>query len=308
MCRDNLINRRNGVLFMKTLILFNPLSGNGGAESKASLLKAEYEQFSEVTTLDVTKVDDLPPLANEYSEDDLIILCGGDGTLNHFVYDTECIDLKCDVLYCAVGTGNDFLRDVGKSVDDKPFSVKEYLRDLPVVEINGKKSRFLNGIGFGIDGYCCEEGDRLKAADPGKAVNYAGIAIKGVLGKFKPRNAVVTVDGVEYKYPSVWIAATMHGKYYGGGMMCAPEQDRLNREGKNTLVVWYGSGKIKTLMRFSSIFKGEHIKYTDMIAVHTGHEITVRFDSPCPLQIDGETLLNVTEYSVSAKAAKKATV
>lgn len=291
---------------MKTLILFNPLSGNGGAVSKADQLKAEYEQLGEVSVLDVTKVNDLPPLIDEYSGDDLIIICGGDGTLNRFVYDTESTNLKCDVLYCAVGTGNDFLRDIGKTVDDKPFSVKQYICNLPIVEINGVKCRFLNGIGFGIDGYCCEMGDKCKAEAPEKPVNYAGIAVKGVLGKFKPRNAIVTVDGVEYKYPMVWIAATMHGKYYGGGMMCAPQQDRLNEDGINTLVVWFGSGKIKTLMRFSSIFKGEHIKYTDMIAVHTGHNITVRFDAPCPLQIDGETRLNVTEYSVSATVLKKA--
>ena len=287
---------------MKTLILYNPLSGNGGAEAKAEELKKLYEAQGELVALDVTKIDDLPPILADYGEGDVIILCGGDGTLNRFVYDTEGVQFKCEILYYAVGTGNDFLRDVNKTVDDAPFSVKEYIRDLPIVEIDGKKSRFLNGIGFGIDGYCCEEGDRLKAANPDKAVNYAGIAIKGVLGKFKPRNAIVTVDGVEYKYPMVWIAATMHGKYYGGGMMCAPQQDRLNADGTNTVVVWYGSGKIKTLTRFSSIFKGEHIKYTDMIAVHTGHEVSVRFDSPCPLQIDGETRLNVTEYAVHAKA------
>lgn len=286
---------------MKTLILYNPLSGNGGAEARAEALKKLYEAQGELVVLDITKIDDLPPILADYGEDDVIILCGGDGTLNRFVYDTEGMQFKCEILYSAIGTGNDFLRDVNKTVDDAPFSIKEYIRNLPIVEIDGKKCRFLNGIGFGIDGYCCEEGDRLKAANPGKAVNYAGIAIKGVLGKFKPRNAVVTVDGVEYKYPMVWIAATMHGKYYGGGMMCAPLQDRLNTDSTNTVVVWYGSGKFKTLTRFSSIFKGEHVKYSDMIAVHTGRDVTVRFDSPCPLQIDGETRLGVTEYKVTTK-------
>lgn len=293
---------------MKTLILYNPLSGKGGAETKAKELKALYEQDSEVTVMDVTKQDDLPPILSEYGAEDRVVLCGGDGTLNRFVYDTEGALPACDVLYFAEGTGNDFLRDLEKSVDTPPFSIKEYLTDLPIVEINGKKSRFLNGIGFGIDGYCCEEGDRLKAKDPEKPVNYTAVAIKGLLGRFKPRNATVTVDGVEYHYPKVWIAATMHGRFYGGGMMCAPEQNRLAEDRKNTLVVWYGSGKLKTLTAFPSIFKGEHVKHTDMIAVHTGHEITVRFDSPCPLQVDGETVLNVTEYQVTAKAPVMAQV
>ena len=54
-------------------------------------------------------------------------------------------------------------------------------------------------------------------------------------------------------------------------------------------------------MVFPTIFKGEHVGHTEMVEVHTGHEIKVEFDVPCALQIDGETILGVTEYSVSAK-------
>ncbi len=291
---------------MNTLILYNPLSGNGGAEAKANELKACYAEMGEVTLHDITKVDELPPLLAEYGEDDQAIICGGDGTLNRFVYETEGVKIACDILYSAVGTGNDFLRDLDKSIDEKPFTVKKYLENLPIVEVKGKKYRFLNGIGFGIDGYCCEVGDKMKAEHPDKSVNYTAIAIKGLLGKYKPSNATVTVDGVEHKYSKVWIAATMHGRFYGGGMMCAPEQDRLNEDGTNTLVVWYGSGKLKTLMKFSSIFKGEHVQYTDMIAVHKGHDITVKFNKPTALQIDGETVLGVTEYKVTAPVKVKA--
>ena len=83
-------------------------------------------------------------------------------------------------------------------------------------------------------------------------------------------------------------------------MMTAPQQDRNNPEGKLSVVVMHGSGKLKTLMVFPSIFKGEHISHTEMEEVLTGKEITVRFDSPAALQIDGETVKNVSEYSVKA--------
>ena len=92
----------------------------------------------------------------------------------------------------------------------------------------------------------------------------------------------------------------MKGRYYGGGMMTAPAQDRLNPKGEVTIVVMHGSGKFKTLRVFPSIFKGEHIKHTEMCAVHTGRHISVTFDEPASLQIDGETVLNVTKYSVKA--------
>lgn len=51
-------------------------------------------------------------------------------------------------------------------------------------------------------------------------------------------------------------------------------------------------------MVFPSIFKGEHIKHTEMSKVFTGHDITVEFDRPTALQIDGETVTDVTSYTV----------
>ena len=131
-----------------------------------------------------------------------------------------------------------------------------------------------------------------------KDINYAGIAIKGLLFHYKPTNAVVTVDGVRHEFKKVWLAPTMNGRFYGGGMMPTPEQVRNG--GKLSTMLFHGSGKIKTLAIFPSIFKGGHVKHTEMVEILTGHDIEVRFDRPCALQIDGETIRNVTSYSVHA--------
>ena len=53
-------------------------------------------------------------------------------------------------------------------------------------------------------------------------------------------------------------------------------------------------------MAFPSIFKGEHVKKTNMITIITGKEINVKFNEPTPCQIDGETVTGVSEYSVKA--------
>ena len=173
------------------------------------------------------------------------------------------------------------------------------------VTVNGKTSYFINGIGYGIDGYCCEEGDKLKEKSD-KPVDYTAIAIKGLLFHFKPRNAKVTVDGVTKEYKKVWIAPTMKGRFYGGGMMVAPEQDRFDPEGMVSFAPLYNSGALHTLMIFPSIFKGEHVKHTKQVEVLRGHEITVEFDRPTALQIDGETVLGVTSYTVkTGKTANK---
>ena len=278
----------------KGYVLYNPLAGDRDHAENRTVLEVVREEPLEYC--DMTRMGDYRTLFAQMDRADFLVLMGGDGTLNRFVNDTEGMDLPGQILYFPTGTGNDFALDVGEGLLSDPFPVEEYLRDLPTVEVKGKKRRFLNGVGFGIDGYCCQVGDELKQI-PGKTVNYAAIAVKGLLFHFRPANAVVTVDGREYKYNKVWIAPTMHGRYYGGGMMAAPDQNRQDPEGKLSLVLIHGAGRLRTLCAFPGIFKGTHVRRKAMVEVLTGHEITVEFDRPCALQIDGETVWNVTEYT-----------
>ena len=98
----------------------------------------------------------------------------------------------------------------------------------------------------------------------------------------------------------------MKGRFYGGGMMPTPAQDRNDPEKKLSVMIFYGKGRLKTLMAFPSIFKGEHIKHEKMVAIHSGSEISVSFDSPAAVQIDGETILGVTSYKAMAKVPAEA--
>ena len=280
----------------KGYVIYNPLSGNGKTKEDAKLLQMFLDDEPEY--YDMTHITNYAAFLAGLNKDDYLVIVGGDGTLNRFVNDTDGLEISQEILYFPTGTGNDFAKDMGMGENPRPIT--EYLKNLPSVEVNGKHYRFINGVGFGIDGYCCQVGDELRKR-PGKKVNYTAIAIKGLLFHFAPRNATVTVDGNEYTYRKVWIAPTMHGKFYGGGMIPTPAQDR--NSGKLSVRLFHGAGRLRTLCVFPSIFKGEHIKHTKMVAVHTGNEITVEFDRPTPLQIDGETILGVTKYT--AHAAKE---
>ena len=282
---------------MKNYVLYNPLAGHGKSQDYLDTLKTELD--GEIVMQDVTKIDDYESFLSALSEEDVITICGGDGTLNRFVNNVDAESIKNRIYYYASGSGNDFLRDIATGDDGKVIEINKYLEHLPTVDINGKSYKFINGVGYGIDGYCCEVGDELKAKSD-KPVNYTMIAIKGLLFHYKPTDATVIVDGKEYTYKKVWIAPTMNGRCYGGGMIPTPKQDRLNKDRTVSLMVFYGKSKLKTLMIFPSIFKGEHVKHTEAVAIHEGKEITVRFDHPTPLQIDGETILGVTEYKVHA--------
>ena len=278
-------------------ILYNPKAGNDRGQNEAHRLDTIWND-KKLEYVDITGISDIRSYLEGLPSETVVVLAGGDGTLNHFINDLNGEAPARDIYFLAAGSGNDFLRDVEHTRDDPPFLINPYIQNLPTVTVNGMTRFFLNGIGYGIDGYCCEVGDkqRLKSDKP---VNYTAIAIKGLLFGYRRTRADVCVDGDTRSYRSVWLAPTMKGRYYGGGMMCAPGQDRLNPDGSVSAMIMTGKSKLKTLMVFPSIFKGKHVAHEEMVTIRPGHEITVRFNRPTALQIDGETVLGVTEYSVS---------
>lgn len=275
-------------------ILYNPLSNNGQGEAEVKSLSNKLES-NELIFKDITKIGDIKAFINSLGADEKIIIAGGDGTLNHFLNDIDGMDIKTDVLFFATGSGNDFIASVGVAKGNL-VPLNPFFGKLPTVTVNGKDYKFINGVGFGIDGYCCEVGDDMRATTD-KPINYTSIAIKGLLFHFKPVNATVTVDGKTERFERVWLAPTMFGRFYGGGMIPTPDQKR--EDGTVSTMVYHGCGKLKALMVFPNIFKGEHVKEEKIVKIYKGHSVTVEFDKPTALQIDGETIRNVTSYSVT---------
>ncbi len=264
--------------------LYNSLANNG--------IRPKVEAGIEL--IDAVGMD-YPEYIRKMDPQDEIVLVGGDGTLNYFVNAVKGLEFPNNVCLFGCGTGNDFLKDIGAPAGEV-VPIRKYLSGLPTVYVNGMEKLFFNNMGFGLDGYCCEEADRIKKEKAQEKIDYSGIAIRGLLFRFRPRHAVVTVDGVTQEYDNVWLAPAMKGRYYGGGIMMAPGQDRTS--GLVTIVVYHCRSRLRSLIAFPSAFKGEHVKKKGIITVLTGKEVHVRFSEPCAAQIDGETVLNVTEYRV----------
>ncbi|MBR2615921.1 MAG: diacylglycerol kinase family protein, partial [Clostridia bacterium] len=185
---------------MTGYILYNPLAGDG---SVLWMDAVEFLLSDEIRRVDITKIKDYKAFFQGMARDDYVILSGGDGTLNRFVNATREIEIEQEILYFPNGTGNDFARDLGKPKESGPFPITEYLKDLPTVTVQKKEYRFVNGVGFGIDGYCCEKGEALRQKGK-KRVSYPAIAVRGLLGGFRPVTARVTVDGVSRVFTGVW--------------------------------------------------------------------------------------------------------
>ena len=276
----------------KAVVLYNPYAGSGRGTEESQKLK-DILKDTELQFFDVTKITDYVSFWKEIPGEWDVILSGGDGTLNHFINDAGALDSSRKIYYYASGSGNDFLHDIGRKKGDAPVLINRYLENLPEVMVDGKTCRFLNGIGYGIDGYCCEVGDaqRLKSDKP---VNYTAIAIKGLLFHYKPTSAVITVDGVKHTYKKVWLAPTMNGRFYGGGFNPVPEAepddgllDVLIVEKVNLLQVAGVIGKYQ---------KGHYADYPHLIRHVRCHTVRVECEQENVVNVDGEAV-----YTTDAK-------
>ncbi|MBR6533574.1 MAG: diacylglycerol kinase family protein [Clostridia bacterium] len=284
---------------MKYAILYNPHScGENGLKIAREIENLMQGSF---TYHDLTELDSLNNFIESLPEDTGVVLTGGDGSLNSFVNN---IDTSTDkkIYFYASGSGNDFARDIGFKKRTKPIIINDYIKNLPTALINGKTYKFLNCVGSGMDGYCCGEVERLRALSKRRG-NYLYAAIKALLFAYKPCTAYVTVDGEEYRFENTWLVPTMNGRFFGGGFMAAPTQDRLNADSTLSLVAMHSKNFFKIVTAFLLIMKGKHTIMKSMIKVIKGHEISVKLSRSATLQIDGETIPDVTEYTVSS--AKK---
>lgn len=275
-------------------LLYNPKADNSRGEADARKWSADNNVVCEFQSL--LDIKDMKAFLSGLQEEDEVILTGGDGTLNWFANDVYGFEIKNPLYYVKCGSGNDFFRDSEQYVENGRIDLKPFLKNLPLITVNGIKRRFLNGIGYGLDGETCRVGD-IQRATSDKPVNYTNIAIKLLLGGYKLNRATVIVDGETAKYENVWLASTMKGRFYGGGLMVAPDQDRF-ADDKVTVVTLYKKSRLITLLRFPSLNKGEHVLKKDWVTVKRGNKVTVSFEKPCALQIDGDVVENVTTYTV----------
>lgn len=277
-----------------TYILFNPLANGGrgdrGLEDVTDALSAEDPQV-----IDVTQTDAAAFLGG-LTADDKAVLCGGDGTIHRLANELDGIAPAVPVYVWRYGTGNDFFRDVtiGTPEENAPsILLNDQLHDLPVVSYNGKKERFLNGCSCGVDAVVCGMMEENRFS-PGKA-SYAATALTSFFRRYKPMSGRVTVDGETRAYDRIWMAAAMNGRFQGGGMRFAPEQDR--HSGQLCCLVWHGTTPLGTLLRFPFVIPGKHTKFANC-DIRFGREITVELDAPTVIQLDGEVTDGVAGYTV----------
>lgn len=279
--------------------IYNPLTANGKGiellDKFKSIYSKQFQNIIYVNTLE-TEYDNF---SKNLTPEDNIIILGGDGTVNIFINRYKKYNLECDVFLFAPEYGNDFIKDINA----KPYTlinITKYLINLPYTIIDNEKFYFLNNVGYGLDGRCCHIAEEKKKNH--KRYSYQRIAAK-LLFTYKKKKATVIIDGQTYQFKNIFLVGTFNSKYYGGGIKAAPTQDRNND--KLTVMAMFSKTHIGAASIFKKIIKGEHLKFKNKVQVLSGNSITVRFNKPEYIQVDGEIIGEVYEYSAVKEEIKK---
>ena len=271
-------------------ILYNPLSNGGTCFKKVTKLeeklKSENKEVKCISLLDIE--NNMHSFLDSLNKEDIVVIVGGDGTLYHAANTMNNYDLKDKtILFAKAGTGNDFYRDVKHLSNDGFVKIDKYLANAPTVAFNDKVNRFNNSCGIGVDGDIC---NRVNASKRKSAIHYLFNCLKAVLN-FKRFTLTAKIDGVEHVFKNTWFTTVMQGKYFGGGMKVAPDQDRDSEE--LTMIVAHNVCTALLVFILPTIYIGQHVHFKKYVSIFKCKEVELHTSAPQFIEIDGDIEPNI---------------
>jgi diacylglycerol kinase (ATP) len=241
------------------LIAINPHAGNGrGSEVAAEVIRylalhdISYRSIAAATADELTR--DLTREIEGKSYQGLIAV-GGDG-LAHLVMQI-CVPARLPFAVIPAGTGNDFVRSLGWSLDDiEPLLHRITTSEPTPIDLGNVDSEWFGAIlSTGFDSVVNERANTLKWPSGPQRYNVA-IALE--LPRFKARTYEINCDGESFTTEAMLVAVGS-GKSYGGGMNICP-QAQMN-DGLFDLIILEPVSKVEFLKVFSRVYSGSHITH-----------------------------------------------
>lgn len=280
-------------------IIYNPQSSTGnGKKVFAQTEKVLIEEKLDYKVYETTGPGSAKLYAKDITSDDIndvIIVIGGDGTLNE-VFNGIRDYSKVTLGYIPSGSGGDFARDLGISLDPEKaiksvLHPKEYkmmdVGNLTNAECN---KRFCVSAGIGFDAAVCHEALRskikvvLNKIGLGK-LTYVIIALKQILSTKKHGCTIILDDARKIKYDHFYLVTTMIHKYEGGGFMFCPKAKC--DDGLIDVCVAGDISKLKVLRIMPTAYKGKHTRFNG-IDIYKAKKVEIISDEKLPIHADGE--------------------
>lgn len=278
---------------MRVTMVVNPRAGRGHsrrvAGQVAGTLRAAGWEVEIVTT---EAPDHAEALAREAaSHTDLVVACGGDGTLSEVLNGLFGTDVPAALL--PVGTGNDFARSLGlpRDPDEVAFGIlggAESRVDLLQVAETGRVA--INVMGVGFDATVAA---RMNRHTRGGGLGAYLLAVLIELRRYRMTELSLQVDGEQWEGRALLVAVA-NAESYGAGMRIAPSASVT--DGLLDVVLVKPMSRLRFLWTLPKVFTGRHVNHP-AVRYWQAREVTLRTSEPVPVLIDGD-LRNETPVTV----------
>lgn len=282
-------------------LVINPSSGAGKGATigtqVAGFLTAraiEHEVVSGDSAISLIK--HLKKFLENYPQCEGVIAVGGDGLLHNVLQ--VVVPAQIPLAVIPAGTGNDFVRTLGWSLDDLGPYLENILSNQPhPMDLGLVDGEWFGAIlSTGFDSIVNEKANTMSW--PKGPMKY-NVAIAIELPRFMPRSYEITLDDRTISTQAMLIAVA-NGKSYGGGMLVCP--DANVNDGFFDVMVLHPISKIEFLKVFPKVFKGTHINHPAVEIVRS-KAITIVADAVAyadgerigPLPISAECIPSVLQ-------------
>jgi diacylglycerol kinase (ATP) len=285
----DVIGSAPGGCVLKVGVVLNPIAGGGGLKRRwpdvATSLKRHFGDFE---LRETQATGDAERLAFEFAANrfDLVIAAGGDGTASEVAdgllqaFQENGVSTPLGLLPC--GTGADFARGLGLTGD-----VNEVLKRIAAAEPRSLDAgrvcyiddhgalasrHFINIASLGLSGATDRaiNADRRKGRMSAKALFLWRTVVEFVRYRFQ--HVSITVDDGQPVEARMALVAVANGRFFGGGMMIAPDADLT--DGQFDIVIVRAAGKLKLIWDIRLLYGGRHRSHP-AITILRGRKVVV---------------------------------
>lgn len=284
----------------KTLLIINPVAGNGAAGRKRQEIEVLAEKFFSGHQTLVTKA---PGQAADFARRALeagvrkLICVGGDGTLNEVVNGLMSVKVekkrRPKLGYVPVGTGSDLARSMGltENLENglRNISIKDGkwvdLGRATFVGHDGETTRryFINVLSFALGGEVAGRVNNSSKA-MGGFLSFLWPTLTALFSFEKPLIRLKIDDKVDEKMVC-WHVAIANGQYHGGGMRIAP--DARVDDGRLRVTVIGDLSLPEIMLNLPNLYNG-NIYSVKKVSRFSGHKIEAGARDNVLIDLDGE--------------------
>ena len=270
---------------MTLALIVNPFAGGGRAARELNGVEAALRRLGLEHHVERTRsLDHARELAlAAAAAGETAVAFGGDGLIGAVADALRHTDGVLGLL--PGGRGNDLVRMLG--IPGTPQAACQVLADGEArrIDLGVVGERTFTGIAScGFDSVANQIANETTLVR-GRLV-YAYGLLRALAG-WQPVSFTVTVDGGEPRTLSGYTVAAANSRYYGGGMMLAP--DATLQDGMLDVVMITETPKLRFLARSPTVLKGTHV-HLDNVEVLRARTIEIAASRPFTLFADGDPI------------------